>query len=188
MDPRGIIERLRSLTRLEHDAVRAYTRAIDNARTRDVKNALQRFRTDHERHVVDLTDAIIQLGGNPPELSREARGVFLEGMTAGQSRMGERLALRACGTGEKFVNYKYEQVAGEDFPPDIRALIDRNFADEQRHLAFVQERLQAAPPRRIRRAIGLGALGVAAGVVLWRLLPDNHGQRPGGETSITTAP
>lgn len=169
MENKEIIERLGSLMRLDHDAVLAYNRAIDDISTRSIKTALQRFRSDHERHVGTLGDMIRNAGGEPPSLSRDARGVFLEGMTAIQSEMGERAALKACETGEKYVNYKYNQAVNDDFPRHVKQLLERNYDDEKRHLAYIQERLQAMPRKaHLGRTIGLGALGVAAGMVIWR--------------------
>ncbi len=169
MDNKEIAERLGSLMRLDHDAVLAYNRAIDDISTRSIKAALQRFRSDHERHVSNLSDMIRNEGGEPPSLSRDARGVFLEGMTAVQSEMGERAALKACETGEKYVNYKYNQAVNDDFPRHVKQLLERNYDDEKHHLTYIQERLQAMPKKaRLGRTIGLGALGVAAGMVIWR--------------------
>ncbi len=169
MDNKEVVERLGSLMRLDHDAVLAYNRAIDDIATRSIKAALQRFRSDHERHVGNLSDMVRNEGGEPPSLSRDARGVFLEGMTAVQSEMGERAALKACETGEKYVNYKYNQAVNDDFPRHVKQLLERNYDDEKHHLAYIQERLQAMPRKMsIGRTIGLGALGVAAGMVIWR--------------------
>jgi rubrerythrin len=39
--------------------------------------------------------------------------------------------------GEQITNQTYERILKEEWPPEIRSLIDRNFADEQRHLLWV---------------------------------------------------
>jgi hypothetical protein len=107
-------------------------------------------------------------GAELPEPAPDIRDVFLEGMSAIRSKMGEWSTLKACDTGEKYVNYKYNQAANEDSPADVKNMIESNYADEKRHLAYVQEKLQAMPSSSMGRRIGLGALGLAAGVVIWR--------------------
>ena len=48
-------------------------------------------------------------------------------------------------------------------------LIERHYADERRHLAFIESRLGvAASGLGLGRTIGLLALGVAAGAVIGR--------------------
>ena len=168
MERQEVAEKLSSLMKLDQDAIQAYTRAIESVKHRDLRNSLRRFRADHEHHVQGYRTTIRTLGAEAPEATPDVRGVFLEGMTAIQSKMGEWGTLKACETGEKYVNYKYNQAANEDFPPDAKSMIEGNYADEKRHLSYIQERLQAMPSSRIGRRIGLGALGVAAGVVIWR--------------------
>jgi len=168
MERQEVVDRLSSLMKLDQDAVRAYTRAMENLKHRDLRDSLRRFCADHERHVEGYGSMIRGYGAEAPEPAADARGVFLEGMTAVQSKMGEWSALKACETGEKYVNYKYNQAASEDFPADVKSMIEGNYADEKRHLGYIQKRLEVAPGRRRGRAIGLGALGLAAGVVIWR--------------------
>lgn len=168
MDGKDVTERLVSLMWLDHDAVLAYKRGIDLVHSPVLKVALQRFREDHQRHLVDLGTAITREGGKRPALSREAKGVFLGGMTAVESTSGESEVLAACETGEKYVNYKYSQAAYDDFPLHIKRLIERNYRDEKRHLLYMQERLRTVPKRlTLAGKLGLGMLGVAAGAVLW---------------------
>ncbi len=169
MDRNEVIDRLKSLMKLDYDAVLAYNMACDNVRTREVRGMLQEFRRHHERHVKDLGDAIRREGGEPFELSKGVRGVFLEGMTAVTKEMGERAVLRACETGEKYMNYKYGQAAVEKFRLPIAEFIKRNYADERRHLSYVEKRLTVTTARwGIGKTIGIGAVGAAAGVALWR--------------------
>ncbi len=173
MDRSEMIDRLTSLMKLDYDAALAYNKAREGAKTREVQTMVQEFRANHERHIKDLGDAIRRQGEEPAELSREVRGVFLEGMTAVTKEMGERALLRACETGEKYINYKYGQATKEDFSPPLLDLIHRNYADERRHLSHLEKRLTASAARwRLGKTIGLGAIGAGAlaGVALWRRL------------------
>ena len=178
MERQELADKLSSLMRLDQDAARAYTKAIENLKRRDLRDSLRRFQADHERHAEGYRSMIRAPSAEALEPAADARGVFLEGMTAIQSKIGEWSALKACETGEKYVNYKYDQVANEDFPPDVRSMIESNYADEKRHLSDIQKRLQVAPSRRRGRAIGLGALGLAAGVVIWRQMAARERSHP----------
>ncbi len=169
MESRDLIDRLSSLMKLDHDALSAYDKAAAAVRDQDLQDTLLRFRHEHERHVGDFGEAIRREGGEPPDMSMAPRGVFFEGMTAAEGAMSDRDILDACATGEKYVGYKYRQAANEDFPGRIMVLIERHYADERRHLAFIESRLGvAASGLGLGRTIGLLALGVAAGAVIGR--------------------
>lgn len=165
MDRGELIERLGYFMRLDRDAVRAYEKALDNTETAGVRDTLRQFMREHERHVSDLGEAIRQEGGEPPELAEDLQGVFLEALTS--IEQGEQAVLRGLEVGERYVNYKYRQAGGEEFPPHLVRLLERDWADERRHLAYVEGMLRkAAPSRRVGRTVGLGALGVAAALVI----------------------
>ena len=66
------------------------------------------FRRDHKRHYDDLSGEIRRLGGTPPEFSRDAKGVAIEGYTAIRSGMSQIGALRAMKTNEGMTNAQYE--------------------------------------------------------------------------------
>ncbi len=168
MNPKDAIETLRSLAKLDYDAVQAYGKAIDHVRTPGIKSALVRFKEDHERHVKDLTDLTRKQGGLSPELSIDVRGVFLTGMTAIQAKLGEWAALKACETGEKYTNFEYGEAFKRDFPFEVMRVIQKNYMDERHHLSYVQHILRTRRSLGLGKAVGLGALGAAAGLVVWR--------------------
>jgi rubrerythrin len=137
------IKTLRDLMQLDYDAVLAYTRAIDGIEPQyaDIRTRLGEFRDDHERHIRELSDVIVALGGTPPERARDFKGVLIEGMTAVESAMGTEWALRAMRTNEKLTNKRYEHALELELPPEVSELIRRNYDDEQRHLAWIIDAL-----------------------------------------------
>src|SRR5688572_13461064 len=62
------IKTLKELMQLDYDAVLAYTRAIDGIEPQyaDIRTRLAEFRNDHERHIREISDVILALGGTPP--------------------------------------------------------------------------------------------------------------------------
>ena len=137
------IKTLNNLVQLDYDAVLAYTRAINGVQPEhpDIRTRLAEFRSDHERHIRELTDVIVALGGTPPERSRDFKGILIEGMTAAEAALGTEWALRAMRTNEKLTNKRYDDALEIDLPPDVMQLIARNRDDERRHLAWIQEAL-----------------------------------------------
>lgn len=137
MNEKNLIDRLSSLMQLDIDAVHAYGQAIDNIKDPAIKNELSMFRDDHERHISDLSLAITNLGGKPPEHSRDFKGFLIEGFTALRSVTGTEGALKAMKGNEELTNKTYREALNLQLPPDARDIVERNYHDEQRHLAYI---------------------------------------------------
>ncbi|HLL46402.1 MAG TPA: DUF2383 domain-containing protein, partial [Longimicrobiaceae bacterium] len=60
-----LVAELNDLLQLDHDAVGAYTLAIQALPTDAHRDTLVRFREDHERHVAELTELVRRYGGAP---------------------------------------------------------------------------------------------------------------------------
>jgi uncharacterized protein (TIGR02284 family) len=136
-----IIEELNELIRYDHDAVGAYNSAINDIKEIPVRDPLIQFRGDHERHIVDLSAIVRQLGGDPVE-APGLKGVIRKTMTKAAGLGGTELTLKAMRSNEEVLNKTYAHHLTLDFPDDIKAVIRRNYGDEQRHLAWVEQALQ----------------------------------------------
>lgn len=131
------------LIQLDIDASVAYEQAIAEIEEKDIKQQLTRFREDHERHISELSSLLESLGGKPIEKSQDIKGYIIEGMTKIQSMMGTKNALRAMITNEKITNKKYAAALEfSGFTREVRQLIRDNYQDEQRHLKYVEEKLE----------------------------------------------
>jgi uncharacterized protein (TIGR02284 family) len=150
VETQQVIERLESLMQLDHNAVQAYEQAIARIDIPAVREKLEEFRADHERHIVDLDVSIRQLGGEPEELSRDLKGTLLEGFTALRSVAGTEGALKAMKTNEQLTNRQYDDALSLDLPQEIREVLERNRDDERRHLAFID----ASIDRRVWEGAG----------------------------------
>lgn len=137
-DNQKLIDQLVSLAQLDIDATHAYTSAIERIDLMDVKQQLTLFRSDHERHVTNLSPLIEQLGGQAPTRSADLKGFFIQGMTAVRSMFGNEAALKAMKGNEELTNKTYFKALELDFPVDIRNVIQANLDDERRHLAYVK--------------------------------------------------
>jgi uncharacterized protein (TIGR02284 family) len=137
-----ILNQLEKLIHLDVDATHAYDQAIKNVNEQVIKDRLIQFQTDHRKHIDLLSAKVLELGGTPPELSSDFKGFIISGFTALRSLTGTKGALEAMETNERLTTTKYEEASKLDFPVDITAIIQQNYADEQRHLAFIREALQ----------------------------------------------
>lgn len=139
------LDQLNHLVRIDLDAVRVYTQAIENVADKAVGQMLTGFRADHERHVRDLSAAIAGLGGEPPKQPHLA-GFALAGFTGIASGVAVSGALMAMQSNEVVTNQAYEMALGSDLPAEIRRLVEHNRDDERRHLQAIRERLHNLSP------------------------------------------
>lgn len=133
------IDTLKDLIRLDNDAIRAYRQAIDACDTLEIKERLLEFEGDHQRHVQDLAVCLRTLGSEPPE-GRDVKGFLIEGFTAIMSR-GDRSALLAMRGNEELTNRRYDAARRAGLPADVVPIIERNYTDEVRHLAWIKDAL-----------------------------------------------
>jgi uncharacterized protein (TIGR02284 family) len=138
LDTAELIEALNDLIQLDFDAVKAYEQAIERIDERPVRSDLELFKVDHERHIADLSQVVRDLGGVPEAAGRDLKGVLLEGLTALRSVTGTVGALKAMRMNEKLTNKSYAKASELDLPAIARMVVDRNLADERRHLAAIQ--------------------------------------------------
>lgn len=141
MDPSQTIEKLNDLIALDRDAIGAYQAAIDRVDVESIRQRLIEFQGDHRRHVDDLSRLVQRLGGTPRE-KPDMKGFVLKGFTAITSMMGTEAALRAMQGNENLTNRTYAEALKVQWPPDVRSLLEANYRDEQRHLAYIEDALR----------------------------------------------
>ncbi|HEX8950115.1 MAG TPA: DUF2383 domain-containing protein [Dissulfurispiraceae bacterium] len=139
MDKKEMIDNLSDLVKVDIDAVHAYGQVIKHIDITSVREQLVNFQGDHERHIKDLSRVIRNLGGEPPEFSRDFKGYVLQGFAALRSMTGDEGALKALKSGEEFTNKRYHEARSWDLPADIISIIESNYEDEQRHLNYVNQ-------------------------------------------------
>jgi rubrerythrin len=135
-------KKLTSLAQLDRDAMSVYDEALDHTTDDDVKVRFREFRGEHEYHVGQITEAIKRLGGEAPELTVDMMGHVADWVTSIRSIRGTEGALHAMRTAEKFHNSHYADAAGWKVDDEeLGSMLRRFYADEQKHLAFIETRL-----------------------------------------------
>ena len=138
MSDKDVLQTLNELIQLDFDASKAYEQALECVDSLLVREELESFRDDHERHILELTQAVEELGGEVEEVSRDLKGVLLEGMTRLRAATGTLGALRAMRLNEKLTCRSYDRAAAKELPPAALELVMRGLDDERRHLASIE--------------------------------------------------
>ena len=133
-----VCDHLNKLIQLDYDAAQTYKLALEHIDDPLVWSDLQAFLRDHERHIMELSGIVRDLGGTPIDAHRDFKGVLLEGMTKLRSRTGTLGALRAMRMNERLTNRVYDRAADIYMPPIGQAIVMENLGDERRHLAAIE--------------------------------------------------
>jgi uncharacterized protein (TIGR02284 family) len=134
------IGKVQDLIHLDMDAIKAYEQAIKACEHENVASQLRSFKSDHERHVRDLSEEMRKLG-EQPKVTTDIKGFFIEKFTAITSQ-GTRSALMAMAGNEQLTTARYKAALDlEDLPETTKQIIRNNYADEQRHLQWIKSAL-----------------------------------------------
>jgi uncharacterized protein (TIGR02284 family) len=146
-DPKVLAKLLNSLIELDFDAVAAYQAAIDRLGEPTDQAKLRQFMGDHERHITDLGPLVLELGGAPAQKA-DVKKVLAKGKVVLAGIAGDRAILAAMKSNEETSTKTYRKASGEaGLPSHVRTVLERNFSDEQRHLAWIEDRLSSHGPR-----------------------------------------
>ncbi len=165
-----VCDHLNKLVQVDVDAVCTYREAIAHVTDFDVRLDLESFLNDHERHVMELSGVIRDLGGTPVPVHRDLKGAILEGMTRLRSR-GTLGALRAMRMNEKLTNRTYDKASHVYMPPIGQVIILENLADERRHLTTISAHIA----RIMGKDVDVPTSVVAAGDVRQDVRGDQEG-------------
>lgn len=144
MDTKELIGKLESLVQLDTDAVHVYDEALEHVTDDEVRGRFEHFKGEHRFHSEKLSEIIVRLGGDRPDLEVDTAGHVAEWVTAIRSRRGTEGALHAMKTAEKYHNRRYHDATTWDAGDEgVTALLRQFDADEQRHLAYIEDRLMA---------------------------------------------
>jgi uncharacterized protein (TIGR02284 family) len=137
-----MVARLNDMLQLDHDAVQAYTVAIENLENQSHRETLKQFRADHQRHIEELANLIQANGGTPVHLSHLTTGLFKLAVQQ-VGRLGSDWGiLIAFETNEQQVRDKYWRAVEQPYPLEVQAVLRRAAEDEERHYSWAIETLR----------------------------------------------
>jgi rubrerythrin len=151
-----VLEGLNDLLQLDHDSIGAYEVALEHLENAEYVSQIRFFQGDHQRHIRDLNDTILSLGGVPVN-EPHASSLLKEGIQRLTAAGGDRALLTAWRANELAATRKYADYArrAAAWPARAREVVVQNAGDEERHYDWVR-----------------GVLGTEAGE-----LPDREGVR-----------
>lgn len=139
-----LIGMLTVLAGLDRDASLAYGQVLGGLDESPLKRRLREFRADHDSHADDLGRAILQAGGLAPEPAQDFTTRIVEGFAAVRASVGTRAGLEALLVVEELTTARYaEAYDRSDAPDEVHALLERLYADERKHLLFIEDELRA---------------------------------------------
>jgi rubrerythrin len=130
------------LLQLDHDAVGAYTLAIERVESVTCRETLEGFRRDHERHVRELSELIEAEGGTPVEASHAPTGAFKLGVQGLGAAGSDRSLILAFKANEGQAVEKYRRHAERPHAPRVAEVLRRAARDEEKHYEWAESRLK----------------------------------------------
>src|SRR3954447_5696660 len=126
----GLVE---NLLLLEHDAIAAYEQTIERLENPSYKQQIAAFKTDHDRHVQELTQLATEVGARPYR-EGDAKQILTTGKVALASIIGDSTILQAMRSNEEDTVTAYERASRHtEATAQARAIFERAHADELRH-------------------------------------------------------
>lgn len=113
---------LADLLQLEFEALPVYALAVAGLRRPEFRETLKLFRTDHERHVQDLSAEIRRLGGISLRVPHLPAGLLKLGVHLAGLGDDDRTILLAFASNEWQTQEKYARYAALPYPPDGASL------------------------------------------------------------------
>jgi rubrerythrin len=135
-----IVQELSRLVSLEVDAIHAYdaaVAAVGGSATR-IGGELALHKVEHQRHALELYEALLALGTNPPDVEPDVKGVVIGALTPPRANLSTEEILEAVRGNEKLTNAVYRKALGKALPPDVRAVVASAAAEEQHHLEWTE--------------------------------------------------
>ncbi|HSU14196.1 DUF2383 domain-containing protein [Longimicrobium sp.] len=155
-----LIAELNDLLRLDHDAIGAYTIAIESVESVTYRETLEGFRRDHERHVRELTELVRAAGGTPAEGPHASSSPFkLAVQSLGKLAGSDRALILAFKANEGESVAKYAAAAERPHPDAIAEVLRRAARDEEKHYEWAESRLKrldAGPGTLLGKAEAVG--------------------------------
>ena len=156
------IATLNDLLQLDHDAVGVYGIAIHATTDESRRETLREFRTDHERHIEEITRLIQDRGGKPIQAPHLPTSVFKLAIQKAGTLGGETALLLAFKANERQSRDKYRRAAEDSDDLEVADVLARAADDEIRHYDWAARTLQElgvspdSATARVERAIEIG--------------------------------
>ncbi len=142
MEEKDVIATLCKLEEMDRDAIGIYEDAIGKTADDETKRKLEEFRKDHERHVQAIGSVLREQDWRHVEATQEFRTLMQAyRREVDMAEGGDDAVVVAMDVGEKATNAEYAEALRMDVDRRVRQVLQNDFADEQRHLRFIESRM-----------------------------------------------
>ena len=143
MADKDIIAVLSNLVQLDIDAVHAYSQAVKEIDDSIIRDRLLKFQEEHRARIDALSKIIADIGGNPPEQTKDFKGYVIEAFAAIRSFTGLKGALKGIKITEEITNRYYGEAVSQEMPSEVKRFLRTYFSEEKVHLDYISSNLQA---------------------------------------------
>lgn len=137
---RVVIDRLNAHIRGELDILAVVDDALGVCTHDDIREKLQEFRHEHERHIELLSALIVSLGGEPTN-HRDLVGILM-GVSARIGARSDASGLRVLRRDLERTASRYESSLFDELRPAVREAYEQILADERRHMSWLDETIK----------------------------------------------
>lgn len=141
MDSADVIKKLSNLVALEFNAIETYEAAIKRMENLDYRAKLTEFLGEHERHLVELCDAIIHEGGTPPD-GGDYKQFLTKAPVVIAGIGGDKSILQSMALNESLANKLYENANDEIFPGHIQLKLKQSLRDVRHHRVWIDSAIE----------------------------------------------
>jgi hypothetical protein len=141
----ALVDLVTHVAQLDLDAIDAHHAAISRVADPGSARLLQAFLDDHERHLVELSAVLHELGATAPTRG-DLRRLLCTGRVVVGNIGGDAGVLTAMRLNETDILQGYEQSVVPGLPRRLRELLLRNVSDERRHVGLVEDRERCFEP------------------------------------------
>lgn len=133
---------LKELVELEYGAIDAYEAAIERLESAKFKGKLNEFKSDHERHLQEISTLLENHSLEVPEKGVLGKQLLTTGKVLLANMVGDNAILRAMLSNELDTNTAYERMNDHaDKWSDAVTIIKNGLQDERKHKAWIEHAL-----------------------------------------------
>ncbi len=137
---------LRVAARLDLEAALAYGAGAAAVIEAEIREQLLRFRDDHLRHLEALNGLLAAEGGSPIDIPEDNSELLLPSVALIAGALGTDAVLMTLLTNEQMTNGLYDMALQVEWDEELTALMQRHAADEERHLSWLADQVDALFP------------------------------------------
>lgn len=135
------VDALFELCELDYDAVEAYQAAINRLDDDSYKIQLSKFKTDHERHIREISAILSKHNAKVPD-GPSAKHFLTQGKMVLANLFGDEAILKAMLSNEQDTNLAYERLnSRKDEWDDAKEILQRGLEDEHHHKSWIEQAL-----------------------------------------------